>query len=126
METTYTVPTVKDLRKAGYKVFVKHCRLFKVSRLNYEKNRVDVTIESFFAIQGMEKKVCDSIFELLSKGGSTEIIVTDPKSGSEFSYTAVCSRHDNYCKKTGVELALKHIAGMMVVRDGQEGFEYKM
>jgi len=70
--------TVKELRQSGYKVRVHHFRKFN----------------DLFALDFHNPK-----------GGSTEIEVTSPE-GIYVKAEAKCSDQDNFCRKTGVAIAL--------------------
>ena len=77
--------TVKSLRQKGYKVKCFHTRnipdLLSEGNTNYNYELFD------------------------AKGGKTEVQLIDPN-GIKASGEAKCSNKENYCRKTGVKIAL--------------------
>lgn len=80
----YDVETVASLRRKGYKVRVYHSR----------------DTEPIFDPRGGWTSVKKA------KGGHTEVNLISPQ-GIRATGEALCSLKDNYCKKTGVRIALK-------------------
>lgn len=79
----------------GCTVTVMHHRLYKVPVLG----GVAPILEPFDAPGGIKPDPC---------GGMTEVIITTP-SNAVFRGFAYCSKHDNYCKRTGVKLCLDRL-----------------
>jgi hypothetical protein len=79
IENIDDVPTVAELRKAGWKVRIQHVR--------------DIRIENSFNI-GYEPR-----------GGETYVSLVPPK--NYLLGKAKCSKNDSYCKKEGVKLGIK-------------------
>jgi len=75
--------TVKELRQSGYKVKCLHFR-----------NKTN-----FLAGQWLEYPIN------APKGGKTEVQLIDPN-GIKARGEAKCSEKENYCRKTGVKIAL--------------------
>lgn len=71
--------TVKELRQSGYKIKVIHYRLY-VDKFDYNEG-------------------------ISAKGGRTELLLMSPE-GIQIKAEAKCSPKDNYCRKTGVAIAL--------------------
>ena len=76
-------PTIKDLRRQGYKVRVMH-----------KRNSIEV------------QKIMGIAHEISARGGSTTIELTTPDKQHTVSGTAVCSLEDNFNHKTGNFIAL--------------------
>ena len=76
-------PTIKDLRRQGYKVRVMHARHHEA-----------------------KQKVSGTVLELSARGGSTTIEVTTPDKQRTVVGKAVCSMEDNFNKKMGNSIAL--------------------
>lgn len=76
-------PTIKDLRRRGYKVRVIHTRRYVTHR-----------------------KFSGPALELSARGGSTTIEVTTPDNQQTVSGKAVCSNDDNFNRKVGNAIAL--------------------
>ena len=76
-------PTIKDLRRQGYKVRVMHARHY-------------VT----------KQKISGTVLDLSARGGSTTIELTTPDKQHTVSGKAVCSLEDNFNKKMGNSIAL--------------------
>lgn len=96
--------TIKSLRQSGYKVRVLHDRYidinntpFKALPLNYKQ-----------LTHASEAK--KSGIALSPKGGKTVIEVTVPQGSGILPETvtgvAECNLVDNYCKRTGINIAL--------------------
>ena len=73
--------TVHDLRKKGFKVKVRHNRLFYY----------DLT---------------KNLPVLCTHGGWTDVEVIDPTTNRIYAGQAECSKKDHYCRKLGVRIAL--------------------
>ena len=76
-------PTIKDLRRQGYKVRVMHARHH-------------VT----------KQKISGTVLDLSARGGSTTIELTTPDKQHTVFGKAVCSLEDNFNKKMGNSIAL--------------------
>jgi hypothetical protein len=76
-------PTIKDLRRQGYKVRVIHCR----------------PVVEIIKFSGILKEVS-------AKGGTTRIEITTPDKQHDAFGEAVCSNQDNFNRKTGNSIAL--------------------
>ena len=77
--------TVKDLRQQGNKVRVIHSRACRFT------SRKDSVLEAI---------------EILPRGGRTQVQITTPN-GTEIEGSAICSKKDNYCKRTGVQKCIE-------------------
>lgn len=97
----------KQLRQAGNRVYVTHYR------------------EYFELVNGRPVIVPHATHELadkkdvkyaLPKGGMTEVKVTT-RSGKEFVAVADCSVKENYCRKTGVRVALERLLINMALKE---------
>jgi hypothetical protein len=75
--------SVHNLRRMGYKVKVWHTR-----------NEIEKQHFGGFS------------YELDPHGGMTEVEVYDMDDQKSYVGTALCSDKDNYCRKTGVKIAL--------------------
>jgi len=82
--------TVAGLRNAGCKVRVKHHRRYTL----------------FPKVNG--QKVFSHVPVPVEKGGWTEVEVKD-LSGKTLRGCSFCSTKDQYCKRTGVKLALERL-----------------
>ena len=76
-------PTIRELRQQGYKVRVIHSRPI-----------VEI------------KKISGILKEVSAKGGITRIEITTPDKTQDVSGEAVCSKEDNFNRKTGNFIAL--------------------
>lgn len=76
-------PTIKDLRRQGYKVRVIHTRF-----------------------QNIVPRLTGNSFEVSSRGGSTTIEITTPDKQHTVSGKSVCSIEDNFNRKVGNSIAL--------------------
>lgn len=92
------VPTVQQLRKAGFKVTVKHYRDFftHCSRTGTRK-----TVQISWLHRSEEYKD----YHLDARGGRTEVQFLDPNGGQYFG-VSYCSVAERYCKKVGVLKAM--------------------
>ena len=75
-------PTIKDLRRQGYKVRVMHTRKYWV-----------------------KERVTGHSNELHARGGSTKIELTTPDKQHTVTGEAICSFEDNFNRKTGNAIA---------------------
>jgi hypothetical protein len=68
------------------------------------------------------------LYELLPKGGKTEVTVNDPLSGLDFTASATCRDDENYDKSVGVGRCLDRIIGLMLVCEYQnkDGFKVRV
>jgi hypothetical protein len=84
-------PSIHQLRRAGFKVRVHHKRdTFQVQKLSGNYN------------------------EFLSKGGYTRIDLTTPDGKTTTTGESICSKQDQYVRKTGNVIALgRAIAEML-------------
>lgn len=76
-------PTIRELRRQGYKVRVIHSRPI-----------VEI------------KKISGILKEVSAKGGTTRIEITTPDKAHDVFGEAVCSKEDNFNRKTGNFIAL--------------------
>lgn len=76
-------PTIRELRRQGYKVRVMHARHY-------------VT----------KQKISGTVLELSARGGSTTIELTTPDKQHSVFGKSVCSNEDNFNRKTGNFIAL--------------------
>ena len=88
--------TVKDLRQQGNKVRVTHRRKYydPINKRNF------LLSDHEFDTLHFENKLIKN-----QRGGSTTIEVTTQEGTNHVGF-ALCSKHDNFCKKTGVYVAL--------------------
>lgn len=103
------VPTIHELRKAGYKVRVTHIRKFFRFDPQTGKKR------TFWAAFHSKKhaplakpediKECEEFF-IDCKGGETVIDLTSPDGKSTTQGVSVCSEDDAYVKRKGIRRAL--------------------
>lgn len=93
--------TIKSLRQSGYKVRVLHDRYTQPL-----KDEIG-TIESHLSHLAEARK---NGFDVAPKGGKTIIEVTVPQGSGILPTTvtgvAECNLVDNYCKRTGINIAL--------------------
>lgn len=93
--------TIKSLRNSGYKVRVLHDRYLAPTKIGQAvpKNKLSHLTEA-------RKKG----LEVAPKGGKTVIEVTAPQGSGILPETvtgvAECNLVDNYCKRTGINIAL--------------------
>ncbi len=80
---SYMQPTIKDLRRQGYKVRVIH-----------KRHSIKV------------QKIMGVAHEISARGGSTTIEVTTPDKLHTVSGMSVCSLEDNFSRKVGNQIAL--------------------
>ena len=91
------VPSVAELRRKGYKVAIRHERPYLCN--------VGVMLASKNEKMAMENLFKHSIGEPLSTGGSTFVHIY--KDGKSWHGMAVCSPHDNFCRRIGIAYAIK-------------------
>jgi hypothetical protein len=134
MNDTITTPSLNSFRKAGYEVDISHNRIWKIAYNDFETGKI-VTKKVLKDISTMKldnavNKAVNGevIYELLPKGGITEVIVFDPESDLNFTAKATCSNKDNYDKRIGVDKCLSRIIGLMLVCEYQnkEGFKVRV
>jgi hypothetical protein len=97
--------TVAELRKVGYKVKVSHKRAFKIAYLDWNSKKLIVKRVYAYSGASYEETPFDNpntLFELLPRGGRTELSIRDPETGIDFESLATCRDDENYNKKTGV------------------------
>lgn len=107
------MPTVKELRQTGYKVRVYHLR----NALIYQrgKERIGKNLSRFEIMQFASRTSDAGGFaaSVLPTGGMTVVEVT--KDGKTSRGEAKVFYKDNYCKKTGVKLALEKALNELAV-----------
>lgn len=104
------VPTIKEFRKAGYKVNVDHQRAYRIAYTDFKTGKI--IIKTVFNTAHVMNKGDDTdqvLYELLPKGGRTEITVIDPNSKLEVFAYADCHSNENYNKTVGVEKSLERV-----------------
>ncbi len=119
--TPIKTPTLAELSAAGYSVEVRHVRIFDSVYVDNNKLVVQ-TIES--SLPEMKGQTVGTV--LRAKGGKTEVYVTDPETQTEFYGYGLCHSDDNYCKRDGINEALKRISALMLVMDGKDGFKARL
>jgi hypothetical protein len=88
-------PTIKHLRQQGYKVRVMHKRLYRYV-----------------------EKIDGKSMEMLARGGSTTIELTNPDKDLTVFGTSVCSTEDNFNRHTGNAIALgRALSNLKVKKD---------
>jgi hypothetical protein len=89
-----SIVSVQSLRDAGYRVLVRHHRMYN----RYANGKVKVDLLPNFEV-GEGVRYC------LPRGGMTEVTILDH---DDNAYTGVskCNPSDAYCKKLGVQLAI--------------------
>lgn len=92
-----SIPTVKELRSQGYKVRVTHRRRYPNAYFGIEdENWTRYEAEKF----GYSPRLASLT------GGYTKVEITTPE-GEDLAGIAECSLKDNFCRKTGRELAIE-------------------
>ena len=124
MNETVKTPTVAELRKAGYGVRVTHNRVYKMAYNDFASGKI-VVKNSTNPISTLKKTNIDCnsdgvLYELLPKGGVTEVTVIDPVSNLEFTASAACRDSENYNKEVGVERCLSRIIDLMRICEYQD------
>jgi hypothetical protein len=119
MNDTVKTPTVADLRKTGYKVGITHNRVYKMAYTDFNSGKIVVKVV-LNVLENLRvlNRDCNSdgvLFEILPKGGKTEVIIFDPVSRLDFYASATCRDDENYDKKVGVQRCLDRIIGLMLV-----------
>lgn len=123
MNDTVKTPTVADLRKSGYKVDVVHRRAWKIAYNDPPTGKIVVknVLNTKRIMEDHSKDGYDLVmFELLPKGGQTEVTVKDSVSGLDFTASATCRDDENYDKGVGVQRCLDRIIGLMLVCEYQD------
>jgi len=129
MNDKIRTPSLAEVRAAGYKVDISHRRLHKVAYTSPQTGKLVVHnvchVKEFVNTDSVKEFM---LFELLPKGGLTEVTVTDPVTNLEFFASSRCHEVDNYDKRAGVEKCLERIIGLMVVCEwkGDEGFKVRL
>lgn len=119
--TPIKTPTLAELSAAGYYVDVRHVRRFDSAYVNNNKLVVETIETSLPEMRGNTAGTA-----LRAKGGKTEVWLTDPETSAEFYAYALCHPDDNYCKRDGINEALKRITSLMLVMDGKDGFKPRL
>jgi hypothetical protein len=94
------IPTVHELRKAGYKVKVGHFRNF------FKYNPQTGKKTSVYNILFSEWKESYSDFYLNTKGGRTLVTIKPPNSSEEYEGSIECSIEERYVKNFGTKRAI--------------------
>ncbi len=132
MNNTINVPTLTEFRKGGFTVNIEHYHRYKIAYKDRQgkifvetiyRRREYIEDPSFLYFKPFTKEACPVLFELLPKGGRTEVTVIDPETKAEFWASAVCRKDENYNKFIGVNQCLSRIADLMAVCDGTDGFK---
>jgi hypothetical protein len=96
------VPTVYELRKAGYQVEINHRRIFfRYDPFTGKKNKQ--------LLSWHEKP--DDLF-VQATGGSTTIELTTPE-GTVATAVSLCSNTEHFCRKVGIKKALARALGQL-------------
>lgn len=94
-----TIPTVHELRKAGYKVKLSHHRrFFKHDAFSGKRHSVTVPFS-------MKEEHFKDYF-LDPMGGETHISIFKEGSGDSYNAVAYCSASDHFCRKDGLKKAI--------------------
>ena len=90
--------SVHQLRVRGNKVKVEHKRRY-----------FDPVNKRYVFLTDYERSLSalPPYVEVEATGGVTFVTITLKRSGNELVGTAVCSNKENYCRKTGVALAIE-------------------
>ena len=124
MNKTVRTPTLAELKTAGYEIDIHHNRVHKVAYSDPNTGKLVVT-------NVVGRKMDENgyvLFELLPKGGVTEVSVTDTVTGLEFAASARCRDDENYDKRVGVNRCLDRIIGLMLVCEwkNEAGFTVRL
>lgn len=95
--------TIEDLRKNNYTCQVFHSRFSLEGYTKAKEQKHQSRIWNFLT----DKKNC-APRDFYSKGGKTEVFIQTPDF-KKFKSVAYCSLEDNFCKKTGITIALKRL-----------------
>ncbi len=89
---------IYSLKKAGFKVYVRHFRF----------SNVDGQLHSLPECKEMAKGAPENIKlnHIKSRGGKVEIEIQTPDGNHKATATALCCDKDNYNKKIGIRIAL--------------------
>lgn len=94
-----TPPTPHNLREAGWRVVIHHLRRGETRHTAYATART------------MGDLMPDGDYEMQATGGYTKVELWEPHRRVDELPSAVgtarCSRRDAYCKKVGVEVAMR-------------------
>lgn len=131
MTKTVEIPTLEELRAAGYVIKIKHNRPTKFAYVDPKSKKIVVKVVvndpnnnldyPRFSLEFLDPIVS----ELLPKGGKTEIWVTDPTTSAEFYGYSRCHSEDTYEKRIGINKAIERVVQLMLVMDGKEGFKIR-
>lgn len=107
--------TVENLRKQGFKVFVRHYRFSNVDNRLHPLQECRDLVEKIIESRPKLKELnLDTVFNVQDvnlinhinpRGGKVEVEIITPK-GESFKASTECSRNDNYRKTTGLQIAL--------------------
>jgi methenyltetrahydromethanopterin cyclohydrolase len=132
MNDTVKTPTVADLRNTGYKVGITHNRVYKMAYTDFTSGKI-VVKNGVNPVSTLREANIDSnsdgvLYELLPKGGRTEVTVTDEVNKIDFMASATCREDENYDKRVGVSRCLDRIIGLMLVCEYQnkDGFKVRV
>jgi hypothetical protein len=123
MNDTVKTPTLKAFREAGYEVDIVHRRAWKVAYNDFPTKKIVVkTVLNTLSVmyRPEDKDENGVLYELLPRGGKTEVTVNDPGSGLDFTASAICRDDENYDKRVGVQRCLDRIIGLMLVCEYQD------
>jgi hypothetical protein len=96
------VPTVYELRKAGYQVKINHRRVFFRHDVFTGKKNTQL-------VQWQDKP---EDYFVQATGGSTTIELTTPD-GQVATGVSVCSKAEHFCRKIGIKKALARTLGQL-------------
>lgn len=92
-------PTIHNLRQAGWRVEIRHFRRGESRHTTYASARK------------LRDDISGSEYELQPTGGYTKVELWEPHRRADHLPSAVgtarCSHKDAYCKKVGVQVALR-------------------
>ena len=126
MNDTIKTPTLTEVIAAGYRVDIKHRRRYRVAYIEAGSKKLKVEtllLEKWFVDID---PVPNELMELLSRGGVTEVTVTDPEFGLGFFASATCRDDEEYCKKSGIDKCLDRIIGLMLVCEYKKDNGFKL
>lgn len=120
------IPSLSEVKAAGYDVKINHVRLFKVAYIDDLSKKL--VVKNVLKTYGeMRNDISENILnELLPKGGKTEVILTDTETNVEFYASTTCRNDENYSKSIGINKALERVIGLMLVCDGRDGFTMRI
>ena len=109
------IPTVEELRKQGYKVTVKHRRLFfKYDPFTGKRHEVLLSFAQKTALQIRVNPITNEFYDanpfkdyyLSATGGDTFVTIESEKYPQGISRLAICSKQDTFCKASGRKKAI--------------------